>query len=550
MKYDVFISYRREGGSDKADALESKLQLKIKGCRVFLDTSRNRGGDWKKRINDSIRESCNFVVLISKGCFPHQGEGPDYYLDEIVLALRLGKVVIPVYYDGMEYDDIKEYLVGVEGFHDQNHIVFNNNNRDGSVDQIIKFLKTEDEVLKERYKSLSKERTTIRQELILLEGEKAECKCPVCASSYSEEMTYCHVCGYKFFDDLEESAAEKNEKIQERGRLKKHKEIWRNCRSDEIVTELKQQLEEMRGLTHKLELEHQQQEKKLKDQLQESETKRKELEGQCVDLEKQLETLKKKVNASVIGQDSLEIPVNDKVSFKMIRIEGGKFWMGAQKTDPNGKNYDKDAFDDESPVHSVRLNSFYISETLVTQALWKVVMGSEPTYNGGWESRYGKGVNHPAYRVSYNEIVEDFLPKLNQITGKNFRLPREAEWEYAAKGGKERKDCKYSGSDTIDDVAWYAINAGGTKAVKTKLPNELGIFDMSGNVWEWCSDAWYKYESAEEVNSKHDGQQDSLRVLRGGSWSDGAESSRVTCRAKRAPIIRYLSLGFRLVLPQ
>ena len=239
------------------------------------------------------------------------------------------------------------------------------------------------------------------------------------------------------------------------------------------------------------------------------------------------------------------------VSFIMKPVEGGTFLMGAQKTDPYGQNYDGKAYDAESPVHSVSLNSFYMGETVVTQALWKEVMGSEPKYNGGWVNQYGKGDNYPAYRVSYNDIVNEFLPKLNQKTGESFRLPTEEEWEYAARGGNERKGYKYAGSGIISDVAWYYGNSGNKiHTVKAKSPNELGIYDMSGNVWEWCSDAWYKYESAEEVNPKHDGQQDSLRVLRGGGWGDNAKSSRVTCRAKRAPSIRGISFGFRLVLPK
>ena len=162
MKYDVFISYRQKSGIHQADALESKLKLKLNGCRVFLDRTEIKSGNWKKKLEENIRESCNFVVIISKDCFPYTKKGKDFFLDEIDQALRQGKNVIPVYYDDMRYDDIKEYLSGIEDFHNQQHIIFNNNNTDGSVDQIIKFLKTEKEILNERYKSLSKERTTVR----------------------------------------------------------------------------------------------------------------------------------------------------------------------------------------------------------------------------------------------------------------------------------------------------------------------------------------------------------------------------------------------------
>ena len=156
--------------------------------------------------------------------------------------------------------------------------------------------------------------------------------------------------------------------------------------------------------------------------------------------------------------------------------------MGAQKSDLNGRNYDSEAYGDESPVHSVTLSSYYMGETEVTQALWKAVMGNNP-------SRF-KGDNLPVENVSWNDCQE-FIRKLKQKTGKNFRLPTEAEWEYAARGGKKSNGYKYSGSNNIGSVAWYDDNSSNQiHAVKGKRLNELGLYDMSGNVWEWCSD-WY-----------------------------------------------------------
>ena len=330
MKYDVFISYRQKSGIHQADALESKLKFKLNGCRVFLDRTGIKSGNWKKELDENIRESCNFVVIISKDCFPYTKKGKDYFLDEIDQALRQGKNVIPVYYDGMSYDDIKEYLSGIEDFHNQQHIIFNNNNTDGSVDQIIKFLKTEKEILNKRYKSLSKERTTVRQELMLLEEDKTDSKCPVCATSYTAEMIYCHNCGYKFFDDLEKAVANSNEKLQERGRLMIHKELWRNCQSDnkQNNTELNQELSA------------------LKTRLQVSETKREELEKQKKGLEVELERVKSPI-VSDLPQQDLIIPVNG-LSIVMKPVEGGTFWMGAQNTDPNGQNYDDKAYEGET----------------------------------------------------------------------------------------------------------------------------------------------------------------------------------------------------------
>ena len=243
------------------------------------------------------------------------------------------------------------------------------------------------------------------------------------------------------------------------------------------------------------------------------------------------------------------------VSFVMKKVEGGTFWMGAQKTSSNGQNYDSDADGDESPVHSVTVSSFYMGETEVTQALWEAVMGTtvrqqRDKADTSWPLR-GEGDNYPMYYVNWKECQE-FVVELNRLTGKNFRLPTEAEWEYATKGGNKGNGYKYAGSQSIDSVAWYTDNSGGnTHPVKGKKPNELGLYDMSGNVYEWCSD-WYGkeyYSSSPSTNPKGPSS-GSYRVLRGGSWASLARYCRVSGRGGTSPDIRGNPYGFRLALPQ
>ena len=221
------------------------------------------------------------------------------------------------------------------------------------------------------------------------------------------------------------------------------------------------------------------------------------------------------------------------VSFTMIKVEGGTFQMGA--TSEQGS----DAYSDEKPVHSVTLSDYYIGETEVTQELWEAVMGSNPSWF--------KGSQKPVEQVSWNDCKE-FITKLNRLTGKNFRLPTEAEWEYAARGGNESQGYKYSGSNTIDNVAWYGGNSG-THNVKTKSPNELGIYDMSGNVWEWCEDRYGDYSSGSQTNPTGPST-GSSRVSRGGSWYYDAGGCRVSIRFNYDPGHRSNYLGLRLCLSQ
>ena len=239
----------------------------------------------------------------------------------------------------------------------------------------------------------------------------------------------------------------------------------------------------------------------------------------------------------IANSDNITIPVKDGISIDMVRVEAGTFTMGAtaEMEDPD---------DEEKPTHQVTLtNDYYIGKYEVTQALWQAVMGNNP-------SNF-KGDNLPVEKVSWDDCQE-FISKLNRITGKTFRLPTEAEWEYAARGGNKSRGYQYSGSNNLLDVAWFRDNSGSkTHAVGTKQPNELGIYDMSGNVDEWCQDwYWYgAYSSSSQVNPTG-ANSGSYRVCRGGSWGCIARICRSSYRYCGTPVSRYTFLGLRLVLSE
>ncbi len=236
-----------------------------------------------------------------------------------------------------------------------------------------------------------------------------------------------------------------------------------------------------------------------------------------------------------VNNGSTHIFIANNVMFEMVRVEGGTFTMGATAEQAS------DAFSDELPTHKVTLSPFLIGKYEVSQTLWLAVMGENPSVN--------TGINLPVDNVTWNEC-QTFITKLNELTGKNFRLLTEAEWEYAARGGNKSKGYKYSGSNNLGDVAWYIDNSNNTShAMGTKAPNELGIYDMTGNVMEWVSDWKGSYSSGAQTNPTGP-DSGTYRVNRGGSYGNVERLSRITNRNSIDPNMSSKTMGLRLCLPE
>ena len=264
----------------------------------------------------------------------------------------------------------------------------------------------------------------------------------------------------------------------------------------------------------------------------------------------------------LVKKDSIPEKLGDRefsvngVAFKMVYVEGGTFTMGCTSEQSDCNN-------DATPVHGVTLSDFMIGETEVTQALWKAVMGSEPTCKDGWTDRDGHGLTYPAYRVAWDDC-QMFIRELNSYfdgqlpSGWRFALPTEAQWEYAARGGSYKSTYKYAGGNNIDDLAWYTVNTYdlgkenpnyGTHPVKSKGKNVLGLYDMSGNVWEWCQDVYDKdYYSVSPSNNPVCQLEGPNHVLRGGCWINSAKVCQVAFRKSGATDGCGNGVGFRLAL--
>lgn len=218
----------------------------------------------------------------------------------------------------------------------------------------------------------------------------------------------------------------------------------------------------------------------------------------------------------------------------MVSLDGGTFVMGCKLEQGD------DCFENEYPAHNVTLSDYKISKYQVTQAQWKAVMGANPSHFNNCDSC-------PVDNVSWNQ-VKLFISTLNNLSIKKFRLPTEAEWEYATKGGSRASPTRYAGSDNVNEVAWYGDNSDNkTHPVGQLNSNELGLYDMNGNVWEWCEDRMGNYTSSDKTNPTGS-QTGTFRIVRGGSFMNSAVNCRVTNRRFIPPGNSLSSLGFRLVL--
>lgn len=222
------------------------------------------------------------------------------------------------------------------------------------------------------------------------------------------------------------------------------------------------------------------------------------------------------------------------ITYTLRKVTGGTFAMGADTARDDQSQLD------ERIVHNVTLSTYFIGETEVTQALWTKVTGTNPSYF--------QGATLPVESVSFSTIMGTFIPQLNRATGLNLRLPTEAEWEFAARGGNNSQHYRYSGSENASEVAWHTGNSDHqSHPVKRKACNELNLYDMSGNVGEWCSD-WYDIYTSNSQTNPSGPYSGSHHVVRGGSWLEAERYVRSTCRMRYLPNSTNYFVGFRLAM--
>ena len=471
-KFDIFISYRRDGGGATAGRINDMLSAD--GYSVSYDVDTLREGRFDMQLLERIEQCQDFILVVDKNCFvrtvdPATNPQDDWLWQELKYALQLKKNVIPVLLAGAKFPQkLPE---------DIDNVRFCNGPK--CVHEYFDSFYTKLKEMLRAYPRLAKPSNV---------GQPLSTKNTACLKLKADIDCI-------FYLDGEERSHLKAGIIQKIPLAKGEYELL-------FVSE--------ENDSDRLELE-----------LVMPDVDRVQKVNLCdirdARLQKEAEAKRKEMTFTVGG-----------VSFKMIRVEGGSFMMG----DYSGEK-------DEKPVHEVTLSDYHIGETQATQALWKAVMGSNPSYF--------KGDSLPVEQVSWNDC-QDFIKQLNKKTGYSFRLPTEAEWEYAARGGRKSKSFKYAGSNDIDKVAWYDENSGRkTHTVKLKSTNGLDLYDMSGNVWEWCRDSYGDYSSSAQTDPVGLST-NPRRVLRGGSWGSCAGCCRATYRRSYDFNDKSRFIGFRLAL--
>ncbi len=568
-KYDVFISYSRKDYVKDGNVIMGNVISIIKetlhqnAISYWMDEDGNLTGEkFAHIIAGKIRESLIFLFVCS-----HNSVASEWVDRELSVAVARKKHIIPFVCDDSYMDDkVIMFLAPLDRIEyfsnpqkELERLIFKIETKKKEL--LIDRLKEEIKRLVAEYNIHSNQQDDILKQLYNKNkqiGHESK-KCPVCEKSVPIIKDFCERCGWKFSKlygiDGSDIA------LQDKFHLTLSRTNWRNLCEVGELQDAKKKLEEEKvviraerdGLKSSLSDIMKKCEEQLncitkkdseltllhKDNvslqanLRKREIETEDLRQKYAELEKRYQNLKESSEKRLKEESQAvfrEFSVCG-VLFKMIRVESGSFMMGSPDNDA-------EAFDDEKIQHRVILSDYYIGETQVTQEQWETVMGNNPSTF--------KGEKHPVDNITWN-CCQKFIKKLNSETGMKFHLPTEAQWEFAARGGNKSQGFKYAGSNTLDDVAWYAGNSGkGTHPVKTKLANELGLYDMSGNVWEWCQD-WYGSYKNSSLSDPTGPSSGTDHVLRGGSWNDKAIHCRVAYREDDGPDGPYY-FGFRIAL--
>ena len=515
--YDIFISYRRSDTEQNARTINA--EFKSRHYRCFLDYDELKDGQFDARIKEAIKDAPLFIALLSPDYFSRCNDENDWVRQEIECALDNDKKIIPININNAFKTfpaDLPQRIKDGIGCHQFSEVYMRGTLQD-NIEAIIRDrIKVEVSEINTNPTDQAIIKIKTDADCILTEGGETM------ASLQAGEYNKIHLSPVGIYDFRFTSKEAPSCFVEMEYELKQIP--YRGL----IKVELQHLIEEQKNKA--VEAERKAREEQERQAREEQERLYREAERKRQEEQRRAEEAERKRQR----REEVQVFTVHGVAFKMVRVAGGTFQMGA--TSEQGS----DAFDDEKPVHSVTISDYYIGQTEVTQELWEAVMGSNPSYFTGDNRR-------PVENVSWNDCME-FIAKLNQLTGKNFRLPTEAEWEYAARGGNKSKGYKYSGSNNPDAIAWYDKNSGyETHPVAQKQSNELGLYDMSGNVWEWCADRYGDYSSNSQTNPTG-ASTGSGRVLRGGSWNGNARSMRVSDRCYFAPDYCYDRHGLRLAL--
>ena len=488
MAYDIFLSYRRkdaEGHSNVALARTFKLEFERRKYKVFFDYSECTDNRFSDIILPAIRTCSYFVLLLTKDALERCKNEGDWVRREIEEALKYNRKIIPITSD----EDLCDYLP--QGLPQSLTSLYGEQITTIHMDRVFEAnieLLIQDRGMAPLTKGIDNGGS--------LGLPNLKVKCNLDSELYIDG------------EQVESLVANQLKKVP--------------LAEGEYLLRVESVEDELDYVEEEFEMPNM-------DKLYSVDLlviKDKRLERERIEEKEWQERVRREKEANG------EFEVNG-VKFNMVYVKGGTFMMGATME----QGYD--ALDEERPVHRVALSDYYIGETVVTQALWNAVMKNNPSYP--------VGDNLPVVFVSWDD-AQEFITELNVLTGRTFRLPTEAEWEYAARGGKNTKGNKYSGSSYIDAVAWYIKNSEReVHPVGQKGANELGLYDMSGNVSEWCADWYGGYDDDVQTNPKG-ANSGSYRVLRGGRWGDLAICCRVSSRKYYNPSSHSISNGFRLAL--